>query len=101
MKRRPVAEVRVTVFGRRADTLSQHLTRGMRVSCDGRLEARLWMDRTNSPRAGLEIVAGDIEFSGVRREDDDRAELRGSVVGERPWPEARVDDGDDLENLPF
>ena len=47
--------VRVIVFGQRAESLAQHLKKGMRVFVDGRLEARPWTDRENRVRAGLEI----------------------------------------------
>jgi len=38
--------VRVVVFGQRAETLGQHLRKGMRIYAEGRLEARPWTDRT-------------------------------------------------------
>lgn len=63
--------VRVTVFGQRAETLSQHLARGMKVYVDGRLEAKPWIDRNNQPRAGLEVVANDVEFASSRSDRDD------------------------------
>ena len=37
--------VRVTVFGQRAETLSQYLRKGSKVYADGRLEARPWTDQ--------------------------------------------------------
>jgi single-strand DNA-binding protein len=112
--------VRVTVFGQRAETLSQHLTRGVRVYVDGRLETRPWIDRSNEPRAGLELLADTIEFVGRRQADGADAPARASVTDERrdrrPMPEgvavhrgparhtaAAVADRDnaDLEDLPL
>ena len=58
--------VRVIVFGQRAESLAQYLKKGMRVFVDGRLEARPWTDRENRVRAGLEIVASEIEFTSTR-----------------------------------
>jgi single-strand DNA-binding protein len=108
--------VRVTVFGQRAEALSQHLTRGVRIYVDGKLEARPWIDRSNEPRAGLELLADTIEFVGRRQAEDDADEpVRASVVDERRDRRRRpesvgvagtrgavgpADRDDDLEALP-
>jgi single-strand DNA-binding protein len=111
--------VRVTVFGARAETLGQYLKKGSRVFVDGRLEARPWTDREGHVRAGLEIVASDVEFMSQRGPDVDMDELpvRASVTDERRMPldtavhgsparrggTAVADHGNDadLEDLPF
>src|SRR5215210_3505195 len=54
--------VRVTVFGQQGERLSQYLRKGSRVYVDGRLEARPWTDQQGQVRAGLEVVAGDVQF---------------------------------------
>lgn len=69
--------VRCTVFGQRAESLSQYLSKGVRVYVDGRLEARPWTGQNGQINAGLELVATDCEFmsakpSGGRDESDDR-----------------------------
>lgn len=58
--------VRVAVFGKRAETLSQYLVKGTRVYVDGRLEARPWTDRSGNVQAGLELTASDVEFVSSR-----------------------------------
>lgn len=66
--------IRCTTFGKRAETLGQHLRKGTRVYVDGRLEARPWTDQSGSVRAGLELVASDVEFMSSRQNgagDDD------------------------------
>ena len=114
--------VRVTVFGQRVEALATMLKKGMRVYADGRLEARPWTDRGGAVRAGLELVAGDVEFAGAHAPDFDTTDLpvRASIADERRdarrMPEAmavnggqprrtdaRVADRDaaDLEDLPF
>lgn len=60
--------VRVTVFGQRAETLSQHLRKGQRVFVDGRLEARPWTGQNGQISAGLELVATDCEFFSSKTE---------------------------------
>jgi single-strand DNA-binding protein len=115
--------VRCTVFGQRAESLSQYLKKGMRVFVDGRLEARPWTDQQGGVRAGLELVASDVEFMSSRSDDEQRAggggggEYRerssgsggggGGASRPRPAPQqqqsrqAPDDDGGDLDDLPF
>lgn len=58
--------VRCTVFGKRAESLQTILKRGMRVYVDGRIEARPWTDQQGNVRAGLEILASDVELMQSR-----------------------------------
>jgi single-strand DNA-binding protein len=59
--------VRVTFFGKRAESLSRLLGKGSRVLTYGRLEARPWIDNGNQPRAGLELLAADVEVIDGRQ----------------------------------
>lgn len=89
--------VRVTVFGQRAETLGQYLKKGTRVFCDGRLEARPWTDQQGQVRAGLELIAMDVEFMSSRQ-DADPMTPRNTVNRQ---PQQQGDDDGDLESLPF
>jgi single-strand DNA-binding protein len=86
--------VRCIVFGNRAETLAQHLKKGMKVYVDGRLEARPWTAKDGSIRAGLELAANAVEFMSPRQSDDNQP-ARASVADER-----RRQPDDDLD-LPF
>ena len=107
--------VRVIIFGQRAESLAQYLKKGMRVFVDGRLEARPWTDRENRVRAGLELVASEIEFTSTRQADDEEPHGGGALPGaagtgsaspvqpapqSRPAPEPEPEGGE-LEDLPF
>jgi single-strand DNA-binding protein len=118
--------VRVTVMGQRAETLAQHLKKGMRVFVEGRLEARPWTSQQGEVRAGLEVVANDVEFMSSRTDDEQRggggedsqehAPARSAAPpASRPAPSTPVPprpapqppgtadplDDDDLQDLPF
>src|SRR4051794_41906738 len=54
--------VRVTIVGQRAEGLGQYLKKGTKVCVFGKLEARPWTTREREIRAGLEILAVDVEF---------------------------------------
>ena len=113
--------VRVTVTGQRAESLSQYLKKGSRVYVDGRLEARPWTDQQGQVRAGLEVIANEVQFMSSRADDEARAGGMGGGDREfsrpaspaprpqqqpaRPAPQQSrasepMDDGD-LEDLPF
>ncbi len=90
--------VRVTVFGNRAESLSQILRKGTKVYADGRLEARPWTDNGGNVRAGLELVADTVELCSPRQQDDGYQQRPPTTVNRQPQQGA--DDGD-LESLPF
>lgn len=87
--------VRVTVFGARAESLSNLLKKGARVYVDGRLEARPWTDQQGQVRAGLEVTASDVEFFSTRQDSDPMTPR--NTVNRQP----QGDDSGDLESLPF
>lgn len=93
--------VRVTVFGKRAESLANLLRKGMRVFADGRLEARPWTDNQGGLRAGLEMIAMDVEFMSPRTDDDGYSRPTNTVNAQRQAVPAGADDDSDLENLPF
>src|SRR6187551_3698728 len=82
--------VRVTVFGQRAETLSQYLKKGMRVYVEGRLEARPWTDQQGQIRPGLEVTALDVEFMSSRADDEaQRGGGGGGGTGDSSAPRER------------
>ncbi len=67
----------VTVFGRQAEMVSQHMSKGRRIGILGRLSWREWEAQDGSKRQSVEVVANDVFFldspSGERASagDDD------------------------------
>jgi single-strand DNA-binding protein len=106
--------VRVTVTGNRAESLSPYLKKGGRVYVEGRLEARPWTDQQGQIRAGLEVLAGEVQFMSSRQADDDQGDrpARAGMVDARPPSRSTAGDGagsgagpadrdDDPGDLPF
>ena len=54
--------VDVLVFGRRAESLSKILRKGMRVTVSGKLSQSRWEDKQGNKRSKLEVVANDVEL---------------------------------------
>jgi single-strand DNA-binding protein len=97
--------VRVTVVGTRAESLSQYLKKGSRVYVDGRLEARPWTDQQGQVRAGLEVMANQVEFMSPRADDTGTGQPP-SVADGHPGATSRraqstARDESELEDLPF
>lgn len=90
--------IRVTITGARAEKLAEYLKRGVRVYVDGRLETRPWIDRSNEPKAGLELLADSIEFVSSRPRDEGRQDRQPVASGSRY---ATGSDDADLEDLPW
>lgn len=60
---------RVTVWDKRAETVSQYLSKGKQVYVEGRLRAEEYTDREGQKRLSLEVSATDIQFLGSRGDE--------------------------------
>ena len=65
-KKDDVCFVRVVVFGKQAESCSQHLTKGRLVFIEGRLQYRSW-EQDGQKRNTLDIVAERVQFLGSPR----------------------------------
>lgn len=52
----------VVMFGRRADSLSKILRKGMRVVVTGKLSQSRWEDKNGNKRSKIEVIANDVEL---------------------------------------
>lgn len=56
-----------TMFGRRAESLAQYLTKGTKVAIEGRLHYSSWQDRnTGANRSKVDVTVDEIEFMSSR-----------------------------------
>lgn len=95
--------LRVTVLGPRAETLANLLSKGQRVYVSGRLTARPWTDQQGGLRAGLEILAADVEFMSPRTDGSGHGGGADRPSGQpaRPRPQPAAVAGDGESDLPF
>lgn len=54
--------VDVCMFGKRAESLSRILRKGMKVVVSGRLSQSRWEDKNGNKRSKLEVIANDVEL---------------------------------------
>ena len=56
-----------TMFGRRAEALSQYLVKGTKVAIEGRLHYSSWEDRnTGAKRSKVDVTVDELEFMSSR-----------------------------------
>lgn len=68
------------VFGKRAESLSRLLSKGTRVSIDGKLRYSFW-EKDGSKRSKLEVIVDDIDFSIRQRDSEGHSGPSNASVG--------------------
>lgn len=64
---------RIVVWGRLAEIVGKHLSKGRQVYVEGRLQTRSWEDQQGQKRYTTEIVANTVQFLGAPGERDTSA----------------------------
>jgi single-strand DNA-binding protein len=74
-KKEDVCFVRITVFGKQAETCNQYLSKGNPVFVEGRLQYRSW-ESEGQKRNSLDVVAERVQFLGktTKTEAEPKAE---------------------------
>jgi single-strand DNA-binding protein len=83
-----------TLFGKRAEALSQYLTKGQSVTVVGTVTEREWQDKEGAKRKSMDVRVSEIALQGGRKDSEPQEERRAA-----PKP-APVDDIDD-QDVPF
>ena len=52
-----------TMFGNRASAVSQYLSKGTKVTIEGRLRWHSWQDQNGNNRSKLDVIVDEIEFA--------------------------------------
>jgi len=82
-----------TLFGKRAESLSQYLVKGQAVTVVGSITEREWTDKSDNKRKSMDVRVNDIALQGGRKDAEPQEERR-----QAPKPvQVNIDDGD----LPF
>ena len=82
-----------TLYGKRAESLSQYLTKGQAVTVVGTVTEREWQDKEGNKRKSMDVRVSEIALQGGRKEAEPQEERR-----QAPAPaQTNIDDDD----LPF
>ena len=82
-----------TLYGKRAESLSQYLTKGQAVTVSGSVTEREWTDKEGSKRKNMDVRVNDVALQGGRRD----AEPQPQFERRSPKPQQSFDDQD----IPF
>jgi single-strand DNA-binding protein len=77
------------LWGKRAETFSQHLTKGKKITVEGRLKLSTWDDSEGIKRSKLSVIADRINFLDTAR-----------VSGKEVAP-AKQQKGESEDDVPF
>ena len=80
-----------SMFGKRADSLQQYLTKGQSVTVVGTVSEREWTDKDGQKRKSMDVRVNDIALQGGKRE-----------VGNQSEGSKQESNFDDMDNdIPF
>jgi len=72
-KKEEVTFIRVVVWGRRAETCGEYLSKGSSAFVEGRLQSRTWEGQDGQKRSTIEIVADNVQFLGRPKKESQQA----------------------------
>jgi single-strand DNA-binding protein len=82
------------LYGKRAESLSQYLTKGQAVTVTGSVSEREWTDKEGNKRKSMDVRVNDIALQGGRKDAEPQEERRAAP---KPAPAENIDDDD----IPF
>lgn len=92
----------VVVFGSRGESLSRFLSKGSKVTIEGKLRWRQWETPDGDKRSKVEIVADDIEFMSSRGEGGQGSSGGYSAPASKPSAPSAPSGGETFdEDIPF
>lgn len=97
-KDKPAIWWNCSLFGKRADTLSQYLTKGQQVTVNGTVSEREYTDKDGQKRKVFDIRVNDVALQGGRR-DEQQPQTQQRPAPTRPTK--TVANGDFDDDIPF
>ena len=71
-KEKPTIWWSCQLFGKRAEALSQYLTKGQAVTVSGSVSEREWTDKEGNKRKSMDVRVNEIALQGGKREEGQR-----------------------------
>ena len=85
-----------SLFGKRAESLAQYLTKGQKVTVIGNVTQREYTDQAGNKRTSMDVRVNDVALMGGKREQQ---EAKPAPARTAQKPESSIDFGDD--SIPF
>ena len=93
-----------SLFGRRAESLQQYLTKGQQVTVIGTVSEREWTDKEGNKRKSMDVRVNDIALQGGKRDEGDRQPSRAARQPQRsaaPAGGGGFEGMYDMDDFPF
>lgn len=84
------------LFGKRAESLSQYITKGQAVTVSGTLTEREWTDKDGNKRKQMDLRVNDVALQGGRKESSEPAPQRRAQPQQQTNNFAGIDDDIDF-----
>ncbi len=75
-KDKPTIWWNCSLYGKRAEALSQYLIKGQAVTVSGTVSEREWTDKEGGKRKSMDVRVGDVALQGGRRDAEPQQERR-------------------------
>jgi single-strand DNA-binding protein len=99
-KDKPTIWWNCSLFGKRAESLSQYLTKGQAVTVIGQVTEREWTDKDGQKRKSMDIRVGDVALQGGKR-DESAAPRPAAQAPRKPQSGGAPNLGDMDDDIPF
>jgi len=104
-KDKPTIWWNCAIFGKRADSLQQYLTKGQQVTVVGSVSERSFTDKDGNQRKSMDVRVNDIALQGGKRDDAHQPSQAPSARPTAPVKAAPAPSGsgfDDMgDDIPF
>lgn len=97
-QREDVCFVDISMFGKRAEIISEYFSKGNPIFIEGRLQLRQWETQEGQKRSILRVVADDFQFIGQARK---RSGPSDAVRGDKSSTTKGVSEDISEEEIPF
>lgn len=91
--------IKVSVFGKRAETILKYLTKGKPIICEGRLDIDQWEDKSGNKQSAPVMICSDFNFVDMPKDQP----LTQAQNGGKDFAPEDIDDSKEisLEDIPF
>lgn len=86
---------RCTLWGKTAEALAEHVTKGKLLLIEGTVTARAYMDKNSEPQASLEVKVDQLRFAGGKN-DGDNSNGSGSSGDSNGYSGTTAPEGEDI-----
>ena len=96
-KDKPTTWWNCSIFGKRAEVLTQYLTKGQAVTVVGNVSQREYTDKDGNKRVSIDVRVNDVALQGGKREQDPASKTApGPREHKRVTPNDFVEDSSDI-----